>query len=146
MILQGRIRGTYGINAKPLEPSPPEHAPDPLPLPGVTRASLRPKPAAKVNPDDEPSEAPQHAAHSQRHARAHATAGADAPLEQPSSPLATRASAAVEGESALLALSSLWCVRVNGTGQNRLQWEDHCQTCRSWLGRRNHGQQGIVDQ
>lgn len=90
---QGRIRGTYGINAKPLEPSPPQHASDPLPLPGVTRASLRPKPIAKVNQDDEPSEVP-----SQRHHRVHASAAADVPQEQPSSPLATRASAPGEGK------------------------------------------------
>ena len=49
-LLQGRIRGTYGINAKPIEAEPPAESP---PGPGVTRASLRPKPVAKALPDDE---------------------------------------------------------------------------------------------
>ena len=47
---QGRIRGTYGINAKPVVVEPPAESP---PAPGVTRASLRPKPTAKASPDEE---------------------------------------------------------------------------------------------
>lgn len=80
--VQGRIRGTYGINAKPLEADPPPESP---PAPGVTRASLRPKPVAKQLPDDEEADGVKPAA-ALRHARGHAASGADAAAVQGSSP------------------------------------------------------------
>lgn len=82
-LLQGRIRGTYGINAKPVEVQTPTESP---PAPGVTRASLRPKPVAKASPDDEQSEgAKPTAAAAMRHARA-ASSGPDAGGAAPESP------------------------------------------------------------
>ena len=82
-MLQGRIRGTYGINAKPVEVQTPTESP---PAPGVTRASLRPKPVAKASPDDEQSEgAKPAAAAAMRHARA-AASGPDAGGAAPDSP------------------------------------------------------------
>ena len=82
-LLQGRIRGTYGINAKPVEVQTPTESP---PAPGVTRASLRPKPAAKASPDDEQCEgAKPTAAAAMRHARA-ASSGPDAGGAAPESP------------------------------------------------------------
>ena len=86
-MLQGRIRGTYGINAKPLEVQTPAESP---PAPGVTRASLRPKPAAKASPDDDHAEGLKPAV-GLRHARAgssgpDAVAGAGAIPESPGSP------------------------------------------------------------
>lgn len=82
-MLQGRIRGTYGINAKPVEVQTPTESP---PAPGVTRASLRPKPVVKVSPDDEQSEgAKPTAAAAMRHARA-ASGGPDAGGAAPESP------------------------------------------------------------
>ncbi len=97
---QGRIRGTYGINAKPVVTEIPAESP---PTPGVTRASLRPKPTAKASPDDEEVEGVKPSA-GLRHLRA-ISSGPDAGAAQdsPSSPPHTKTSAP-EGQSQLTLL------------------------------------------
>lgn len=80
-MVQGRIRGTYGINAKPAEVQIPAESP---PAPGVTRASLRLKPAAKASLEDEQSEGAKPAV-GLRHARA-PSGGPDANGAVPESP------------------------------------------------------------
>ncbi len=88
--MQGRIRGTYGINAKPVAVETPADSP---PAPGVTRASLRPKPTAKASPDDEEVEMVKPAAGA-RHLRA-VSSGPDAGAahDSPGSPMHIKASA-----------------------------------------------------
>ena len=88
--VQGRIRGTYGINAKPVAVETPADSP---PAPGVTRASLRPKPTAKASPDDEEVETVKPAA-GVRHLRA-VSSGPDASgaHDSPGSPMHIKASA-----------------------------------------------------
>ncbi|KAL0047032.1 hypothetical protein WJX82_004759 [Trebouxia sp. C0006] len=87
---KGRIRGTYGINAKPVAVETPADSP---PAPGVTRASLRPKPTAKASPDDEEVEMVKPAAGA-RHLRA-VSSGPDAGAahDSPGSPMHIKASA-----------------------------------------------------
>ena len=87
--VQGRIRGTYGINAKPVAVETPADSP---PAPGVTRASLRPKPTAKASPDDEEVETVKPAG--SRHLRA-VSSGPDAGAahDSPGSPMHIKASA-----------------------------------------------------
>ncbi|DBA69521.1 TPA: hypothetical protein ACH3X2_012722 [Trebouxia sp. C0005] len=87
---KGRIRGTYGINAKPVAVETPADSP---PAPGVTRASLRPKPTAKASPDDEEVETVKPAA-GVRHLRA-VSSGPDASgaHDSPGSPMHIKASA-----------------------------------------------------
>ena len=86
--IQGRIRGTYGINAKPVAVETPADSP---PAPGVTRASLRPKPTAKASPDDEEVETVKPAAGA-RHLRA-VSSGPEAAHDSPGSPMHIKASA-----------------------------------------------------
>ena len=85
--VQGRIRGTYGINAKPVTVETPADSP---PAPGVTRASLRPKPTAKASPDDEEVEMVKPAAGA-RHLRA--VSSGRAAHDSPGSPMHIKASA-----------------------------------------------------
>lgn len=87
---KGRIRGTYGINAKPVAVETPADSP---PAPGVTRASLRPKPTAKASPDDEEVETVKPAAGA-RHLRAVSSGPeAGAAHDSPGSPMHIKASA-----------------------------------------------------
>lgn len=124
MLLQGRIRGTYGINAKPLEVQTPAESP---PAPGVTRASLRPKPVAKASPDDEQSEGAKPAAPALRPARVSlgsraVTGGPDGVGAVPGSPGSPHHSkgSMLEGESNAVAKFRLQHIHLNNCSQKLL--------------------------